>query len=554
MPFRPRPHIVHRLVAGLVMLGGLFDILDGLWTRHSIRLNPLAEWLPLEVHQGSRALLVLSGILLIALGRGLGRGKRRAWQLAIVVVSASLSLHMVRSVHMFFLVPSLALLVYLILARRAFIAGSDPGATRRSLLLVPVFVIAILVYGTLGQYHYRRALDPPFQLAHAVRASALAAVLSDDPGVVPHTPHAEEFLDSIAWLSVGSGLVLVWLLLRPVILRRLDPSLPNALDIIRRHGNRTLASFAVEPENNHFLTADGTSTVAYRISTSVAITVGDPIGPHESLETAVDEFLAFCRKHDWLPCFYEVAETDLAVYRARGLRTLKIAEEALIHLGDFDLRSSKLKRLRNSITKVERENPGIHVELLDGPIPGEIKDQLQDISEQWLSRKGSPEMGFTMGRFDPATLARQKLFVALIAGRVLGFVTWRTFAGGGHSLDLMRYAANAPKCLMDYLIAQSLLHFQKEGHKFASLSNAPLANVSPEDEFSLLDRGVKLLFENVRGIYEYKSLFQFKKKFAPAWESRYLVFPSLETLPRIAVALLRVHRQRPLERTLLGAA
>jgi lysylphosphatidylglycerol synthetase-like protein (DUF2156 family) len=136
----------------------------------------------------------------------------------------------------------------------------------------------------------------------------------------------------------------------------------------------------------------------------------------------------------------------------------------------------------------------------------------------------------------------------------LGFVTWRSFAEGGLAMDLMRYAADAPKCLMDYLIAQSLLHFQKEGYKYASLSNAPLANVSPEDEFTLLDRGVKLLFENVRGIYEYRSLFQFKKKFNPVWEGRYLAFPSLESLPRIAVAILRVHRQRSFERALLDAA
>ena len=118
----------------------------------------------------------------------------------------------------------------------------------------------------------------------------------------------------------------------------------------------------------------------------------------------------------------------------------------------------------------------------------------------------------------------------------------------------MRYAVDAPYGLMDYLIARSLLEFQKLGYKFASLSNAPLANVSPNDEFSLLDRGVKMLFENVRGIYEYKSLFQFKKKFNPVWEGRYLAFPSLDSLPRIGLAILRVHRQRSFERRLLEAA
>jgi phosphatidylglycerol lysyltransferase len=118
----------------------------------------------------------------------------------------------------------------------------------------------------------------------------------------------------------------------------------------------------------------------------------------------------------------------------------------------------------------------------------------------------------------------------------------------------MRYATDAPAGLMDYLIARSLQRFKMDGRELASLSNAPLANVSPEEEFTLLDRGVKLLFENVRGIYEYKSLFQFKKKFNPAWDGRYLAFPSLDLMPRIAVAILWAHRQRSFERQFLDAA
>ncbi|MBZ5516916.1 MAG: DUF2156 domain-containing protein [Acidobacteriia bacterium] len=554
MAFGTRPHFIHRLVAGLVMLGGAFDLLDGFRVRHQFHASPWAEWLPLEVHHGSRVLLVLSGVLLMALGRGLGRGKRRAWQLALIVVSASLALHLVPNLHLAFVLPPLALLLYLIAARRHFIAGSDPISTRHSLLLAPALLLALVLYGSLGQYRLRRAIDPPFELRQAVRATLLAAVGSTDLGIHPHTHHAQVFLDSIAWLAIGSSLILVWLLFRPVILRRLDPSLPAAQTLIQEFGDHSLAAFAAEPDKHHFLAAGGRAALAYRVSTGVAVTVGDPVGPPEVLGTAVDEFLAYCRQHDWTPCFYEVTACNLDLYRAPGLRTLKIAEEAVIRLADFDLRSPKLKKVRNSVTKVEREAPGIRVELLPDSPPAELVDQLQAISEQWLSRKGLPEIGFSMGRFDPLTLKHQKLFAALIGSRVLGFVTWRSYAGDGLALDLMRYAADAPKSLMDYLIAQSLLHFQKAGYESASLSNAPLANVSPEDEFTVLDRGVRLLFENVRGIYEYKSLFQYKKKFNPVWEGRYLAFPSLEALPRIAVAILRVHRQSPLGRTLLGVS
>ncbi len=536
------------------MLGGVFDLLNGLWIHHSLRLNPLAEWLPLEVHHGSRALLVLSGLILIGLGRGLGRGKRRAWQLALLVTVVSLFLHLIRNRHLVFILPPLALLLYLLVTRRFFIAGSDPASVRRALVMAPSLFLAILTYGTLGQYRLRHAIDPSFHLSQGIRATLLAAVGADELGVQPRTPHAREFLDSIAWLSIGSCLVLVWLFLRPVILRHLDPTLPAAESLVREYGSESLAAFAAEPDKYHLLVAGGRATVAYRVVSGVAVAAGDPIGPLEAAEAAIDDFLVYCRRHDWTPCFYEVCSKHLGLYRRRGMRSFKIAEEAVIPLSGFNLQGAKLQKVRQSINKIKREHPHLKVDFYDGLPPEEIQDQLHWISEDWLTRKGIHELGFTMGRYDPAGLASQKLAVAAEDGRVVAFVSWRPFGEKGIALDLMRYAPDAPKFVMDVLIAQSLLEFQKQAYKLASLANAPLANVSPEDQFSMLDRGVRLIFENVHGIYEYKSLFQFKKKFNPLWEGRYLVFPSLDALPRIGVAMLRVHRQPPLQRALLGAA
>ena len=92
------------------------------------------------------------------------------------------------------------------------------------------------------------------------------------------------------------------------------------------------------------------------------------------------------------------------------------------------------------------------------------------------------------------------------------------------------------------LIVHVHVHVKPEcidAFKEASLANAPLANVgTPRGP---LDRGVALLFENLNRFYGYKNLFQFKKKFAPRWEGRYLVYPRGSELPRIAVAMALVH-------------
>ena len=61
-----------------------------------------------------------------------------------------------------------------------------------------------------------------------------------------------------------------------------------------------------------------------------------------------------------------------------------------------------------------------------------------------------------------------------------------------------------------------------------------------------------MLFENMNAFYGYKSLFQFKKKFAPRWEGRYLVYPGRVDLPRVAYAMARVHGSLDLRQILLG--
>src|SRR4029450_4207510 len=106
-------------------------------------------------------------------------------------------------------------------------------------------------------------------------------------------------------------------------------------------------------------------------------------------------------------------------------------------------------------------------------------------------------------------------------------------------LDLMRKRREAVSGTMDLLIAESLFALKGKGRRVASLANAPLANVG--EPHGPLDRGVALLFEHLNAFYGYKNLFQFKRKFAPCWEGRYLAYRSAVDLPRIAYALAAVH-------------
>jgi phosphatidylglycerol lysyltransferase len=228
-----------------------------------------------------------------------------------------------------------------------------------------------------------------------------------------------------------------------------------------------------------------------------------------------------------------------------------MAEEAILDLGSFSLAGGKRAALRSMVHKVARL--GLVVRRYDRKaVPEPALDaQLEEISEEWLAEKRLGEMGFSLGRFSLESLDDAFVFVALDGERVVAFTSWRSYrAGRAGLLDLMRRRKGAPSGTMDLLVARSLEELRAAGLSEASLASAPLANTGgPRGG---LEKGVALLFESLNAFYGYKNLFQFKKKFAPRWEGRYLVYPRGVELPRVAYALAGVHGAAGLRRLVLG--
>jgi phosphatidylglycerol lysyltransferase len=217
-----------------------------------------------------------------------------------------------------------------------------------------------------------------------------------------------------------------------------------------------------------------------------------------------------------------------------------MAEEAIVDLASFGLAGGRRAALRSMVHKASRL--GLTVRRYDraGSVEPAVDEQLEEISEEWLAEKRLGEMGFSVGRFSLESLDRVWVFACLDGERVTAFTTWRPYRGGRAALlDLMRKRGQAPSGTMDLLVARSLEALGAAGLEEASLANAPLANMG--EPRGGLERGVALLFENLNAFYGYKNLFQFKKKFDPRWEGRYLVYPRGADLPRVAYALSGVH-------------
>jgi lysylphosphatidylglycerol synthetase-like protein (DUF2156 family) len=129
-------------------------------------------------------------------------------------------------------------------------------------------------------------------------------------------------------------------------------------------------------------------------------------------------------------------------------------------------------------------------------------------------------------------------------GRIETFATWLSYNHDkGRCLDLMR-GRNELKDVLDFLIVEAIDHFKALGVEQISLGNAPLANVDavPDERLELRqERAVKFLFDNFDKFYGYKSLFNFKKKYAPDWQGRYLAYRPRVSLAMVGLAIAGVH-------------
>lgn len=243
----------------------------------------------------------------------------------------------------------------------------------------------------------------------------------------------------------------------------------------------------------------------------------------------------------WVPVFYEVREDYLAAYRAHGFRVFKIAEDARIDLASFALAGRKFQNLRTARNRAEKAGMRFSWHAGSG-LAEDLLVPSREISRAWLADRHATEMTFDLGTLDDAAFARAEVCVARgDDGRPVAFATWLPYARGtGRGIDMMRHRAGQ-RGVMDAMIVEGLLEFQRRGGVEASLGNAPLANIAPEGFDQIEEKAIRSLFRKFDRYYGYKSLFEFKQKFDPRWKSRYVAYGGLARIVPVMLAIVQVH-------------
>src|SRR3989449_4750551 len=181
-------------------------------------LNQLAPFAPSiwPVLSTGRTLALILGFFLLVIAFGLARGKRRAWQLALLLLPLSALAHLAKGLAVGEALLALLLWVGLLRSASFFRVASDPWRLRQGVVLLVFGALLLAIYTVSGLSLLQTQFLLPGTIGGLARSFLLRLVHNPASEIVPLSRHAAWFLGSLPWLGGAVLLTGLVLLLRPV--------------------------------------------------------------------------------------------------------------------------------------------------------------------------------------------------------------------------------------------------------------------------------------------------------------------------------------------------
>jgi lysyl-tRNA synthetase, class II len=495
-----------KLLAWSAAFVGVLGIVSALTPEMADRVKIVQGILPPGWPEAARVLTVALAIGLIWLSGSLARRRRRAWQLAIVVVVASAVAHLAKGLDFEEATISLFLLVALVHWRHRFDVPGDPASVRPLLGLGAGLVgIAAFVGGTEW-----RGIELPHRVG-----------------------------DALLGLGLVFGFLALYYCLRPFgqAVAQTVGERRMARALVEAYGSDSLSFFALRRDKSYLFSPSRRAFLAYRVVAGTALVSGDPVGDEAEIDDLLAELRRIVRAHGWRLAVVGASDVHLERYRALGLKPVSIGEEAVLSPGEFSLEGRAIRKVRQSVSRLGKAGYSFRIVAADEVAPA-LEAELEDVSASW--RRGQPERGFSM-TIDDLHIPGTVLALAEDAeDRVGGFLHLvPSPAGGGWSLSAMRRRPDAPNGLTEFLVVETLAWARETGASELSLNFCALTDfLSPDRVTTPTRRVVRRGLLLADDVFQLERLYSFNRKFFPEWRRRYICVERLTDLPAVGLAYL----------------
>jgi phosphatidylglycerol lysyltransferase len=514
--------IAPTMLAALVSVGGLVLLVSGSTPAVPARFHAVTDILPLPFIEASHFAASMVGAVLLLLAAGLYRRLDGAFWMTRL----------------------------LLLAGAAFSLSKGLDYEEASVLLV----IAATLQWTRPAFYRRTRFTAEVLTPGWLATVALAVGLSIWIGFFSfkHVDYQNDLWwqfgahhDASRFLRAGLATAIVvigaalWRMFRPAETAAAAQPATAIGEAALALADRSDAFLALTGDKLFLAAPSGRAFVMHQVQGHSWIVMSDPVGDPAEWPDLLWQLRERADAAQGRLLLYQIGMRTLPLAVDLGLAIVKYGEEARVDLARFSAEGPEARSLRYSERRAIREGASFAI-VPAAQVPAIVED-LRRVSDSRLAAKGHGEKVFSVGRFDPAYLARFDCAVVRHEGRIVAFANlWATKSRSELSVDLMRHDTAMPYGTMDFLFLRLIRWAQAEGYGCFSLGIAPLSGLEARRLAPLWVKAGAFLYRHGDAFYGFEGLRAYKEKFRPDWEPRFIAGPGGISMARALVDLQRL--------------
>lgn len=534
--------IMRIMPAVLIFVLGIINIISVLTPALPERMRILKNYLLVDFVSFSNSFVFITGLFLLVTAAFMLRGLRTAWWFALGLSIISVFGHITKGIDYEEALMALLIIGSLFATRKQYYVKTNPRLGTVGMQTALLSMGAVMLYGIVGFYFLdKRHFHIDFNIYQSVWYTLQNFFLIGSSELIPRDAFARDFIYLIKISGFASISFLVYSLVRPYVFKitPTEEERERAKALTSQFGNSALDFFKTYSDKFIFAPPGINAFISYRVSRNFAVVLEDPVSEdREQMKKCIIAFDNYCYENGLKEIYYRVPKESLPVYAELSKKNLFLGQEGVVDLESFTLEGGEKKSIRNALNKIKEQGYTTHVNT--PPLRDGLIQKLKAVSNEWLNLTGREEIIFSQGMFVEKEIKEQTVIsIENKEEKIIAFLNIiPDYVKNEGTYDLLRKTADAPNGIMDHILVEMFRYFKSSGIRYVNLGFAPMSGLNDPHNFT--EKSMKFAYEKIRSFSHYKGQRDYKDKFNPKWNDKFLIYSNDYDLLQVPGVLTRV--------------
>ncbi|MDD2523574.1 MAG: phosphatidylglycerol lysyltransferase domain-containing protein [Endomicrobiaceae bacterium] len=489
--------IIPQALSVSIFFGGTIILFSGVTTVSSSIIQRLVEYIPSIILDLLHFLISIIGIMLLFVSRGLILRIKKAYSIAIILLSILFPLALINGYGYEKIVSLIIILSLIIPAKKYFYRTLSLMTLRLNILWFSAISIVFLTSTWLGFFVYKQDIYS--------WTNFLESLFSNSD--------ASRFLR----ICMGMAIIMIMVLISEIFKRykykKTTVNVNNVKKLVDT-SKYVYGNYAFENKNIFDMNTN-TFMMYYQINNS-AIAFGDPVGDNKSSRELIWNFKEMTDLKNIKPTFIYLGYKNLKIYDDIGLDIASFGADANILLDTFSVNENSLMDIKKISDNME--NTGYSFEVIEREEFVKVQKYIGFVDYQWEQDFA----GLKNKMFDVSSKNANKYivikkdnFISAYAYLLLSDNKYESFVSN------IRYTNDCNNNIVQFILFKAISWAKNNQYKWFNLGLTPNDKIILDDDF-IKKAKIFVFAEHFK--YDMNTLIEFKNKFNPVWKNKYVAF------------------------------